>query len=340
MAKRRHAVLGCGLVMVLVGCETHSRQRNRDAVDLASVASGDPDLAGAPSGAKDLAGAAVAPPEGPGDRDVSVVTATIANAAVVASVPALPSGARAPLILLKHGYQLATSNYADLAARLASHGFFVVGVDTEASFVGGPTNADERDATIAALDWALGDAPFADAVDAAHVAVVGHSRGGKVAVMVAAADPRITAALLLDPVNGCGPGSSFSTTCPDVTSAGYAPALTIPVGVMGETWSGDGSAMPCAPLDQNYATIFTTLTSSSWAVQWTFDGADHMDFTDDGGGIFGSFCADGPGDDAAIRAAVHTVAVAFARLHLRQEAAMTAWLTGASLPAGIAAVGP
>ncbi len=279
-------------------------------------------------------------PSAVGPFAVARSSTMIDGATAVAFVPAIAAGARAPLVILKHGFQLATANYAMLAERIASHGFVVVGVDTAGGIFGGPTNVDERDASIAAIDWAISSAPFAAQVDAEHIGVMGHRRGGKVAVMVAAADARVDAALLLDPVNGCGPGSSFSATCPDVASAAFAGALHMPVGVMGETNNATGGFMPCAPMAQNYQTIYAGLATSSWAVEWTFTGADHMDFTDDGGGVTGSFCTDGPGDDVVIRADVRTMAVAFVRLHLRGETAMEAWLTGASIPSDITHEGP
>lgn len=288
----------------------------------------------------DSGSTSAADPSAAGPYTVAMSSAMIDGATAVSFVPSIPAGTRAPLVILKHGFQLSTANYEVLAERVASHGFIVIGVDTAGGIFGGPTNVDERDASVAAIDWAIADAPFAAQVDAEHIAVMGHSRGGKVAVMVAAADARIDAALLLDPVNGCGPGAGYSATCPDVSSAAFAGALGMPVGVMGETNNATGGFMPCAPAAQNYQTIYDGITASSWAVEWTFTGADHMDFTDDGGGTTGSFCADGPGDDATIRADVRTMAVAFVRLHLRGETAMEAWLTGASIPGGITHEGP
>ena len=288
----------------------------------------------------DGGGTSGAAPNGPGPYTVTMSSTMLMGATAIAYAPTLAAGETAPLVVFKHGYQLSSSNYAMLLQRIASHGFFVVGVDTASSLFGGPTNVDERAAIVHAIDWALGPAPFASRVDAAHIAVMGHSRGGKDAVLAAAADTRITAALLLDPVNGCGPGMGFSATCPDAASASEAGALTIPVGVMGETNDGSGGFMPCAPTAQNYATIYAAIHGSSWAVQWTFADAVHMTFTDDGGGTFGSFCAMEPANAATLRDDIRAMAVAFARYHLRSDTDMAAWLTESSLPSGITRVGP
>lgn len=78
---------------------------------------------------------------------------------MVAFVPSLPPGTRAPLVVVEHGFQLATSDYATLCERVASHGFVVIGVDTGGSAFDPPTNVEERYATIAAIDYAIGEAP-------------------------------------------------------------------------------------------------------------------------------------------------------------------------------------
>lgn len=278
-------------------------------------------------------------PNGTGPYSVSEESGSIDGATLVAYVPAVASGETVPLVLFKHGFQLATSNYATGLQQLASHGFVVVGVDTGGGLFGGPTNLEEQQATIAALEWAIGSAPFASTIDSSQIGVAGHSRGGKVATQVAAAESRIGATLLLDPVNGCGPGSSYSTDCPDVTSAAIAGSISEPIGVMGETNNASGGFMPCAPADQNYQTIYAALSAPpSWKAEWTFTGADHMDFTDDGGGFAGSACTDGPGDDEQIRQAWRAMMVAFFRQYLKGDAAMGDWLTGGSMPSGITVV--
>jgi pimeloyl-ACP methyl ester carboxylesterase len=333
---------------VLAGCsETRSPDADAAIADAGTTelpdAGGSRDAGRAPdASALDAGAVSDGTPETVGPYAVTTSSDTIEGATVPAFIPTLAGGQRAPLVVMKHGFQLATADYAELCRHIASHGFVVIGVDTGGSLFGGggPTNVQERDATIRAIDLALSTASYTSMVDAERIAVLGHSRGGKVAIMVAAADPRVDAALLLDPVNGCGPGASYSESCPDVTTGAFAGALTIPVGVMGETHNATGGFMPCAPTDQNYQTIYAALTRTSWVVEWTFTGADHMDFTDTGGGFVGSLCPDGPGDDAQIRRAVRALSTAFVRHHLRAEAAMTEWLIGAAQPPDIEHRGP
>jgi len=69
-----------------------------------------------------------------------------------------------------------------------------------------------------------------------------------------------------------------------------------------------------------------------WAAQWTLAGAAHMTFTDDGGGIYGAFCAKASGNETSLREEIRTVAVAFLERHLRADASMDAWLIGTLAP--------
>jgi pimeloyl-ACP methyl ester carboxylesterase len=315
------------VILMLVGCGSVNKSTATDAP-----------LTVDSSQARDAAAldAPVVPggPDSAGPFTVAKTSATIRGATLTIYTPSSLSSL-APLVIMKHGFQLKISNYDALCTRVASHGFVVIGVDTGGGIIGGPTNIDERNATVAAIDYAAANLPMADIN---KVAMMGHSRGGKVAVMVAAQDARIDASLLLDPVNGCGNGG-FTATCPDVTAAAIASAIKGPIGIMGETNNATGN-MACAPAAQNYVTVRNAITQPTWNVEWTFTGADHMDFTDDGGGIFGSFCTAGPGNEMQIRNNVKTLAVAFMRRHLRNDAAMDVWLTGASLPGGITKRGP
>jgi acetyl esterase/lipase len=325
---RPHLLL---LLLAACGQAASSNDAGSDAPSIGLDASSSSDASQASTDASSEA-ATTPSPAGQGPYSVTQSTTTVSGWAVTVFDPQMPANARAPLVLFKHGFQLATADYATTLDRIASHGYVVVGVDTPASLVGGPSQVEERDGVIAALDWSLSSsAPFAAHLDGAHVASLGHSRGGKIAVMVAAKDARVGAMLGFDPVNGCGPNESYSATCPDVTTASFAPALAIPAGYMGETADAQG-AMACAPSAENYATLYAASAKAPWAAEWTFAGAAHMTFTDDGGGFYGSFCAKASGNEATLRDEIRTVAVAFLDRHLRGEASMDAWLTGSLAP--------
>jgi len=258
---------------------------------------------------------------------------------VVAYVPA--GAGPFPLVLFAPGFQLESSRYAALCERVASHGFVVVRADPPASLFG-VSHTAMRDDMAAVLDWALaGSLP----VDSTRVGAMGHSLGGKVSTMLAGADARVTALLGIDPVNGGMPSfipggdPTYTADLPDVVPEVTA-ALTIPVGYLGETTNGSGGVggMACAPTDQNFQTFYEGSTSAPYAAEWDFTGADHMDFVPDkaGCGFTCSACTAGTADESAVLAGTYTLAVAFFRQALVGED-MNAWLTGASVPAGVSA---
>lgn len=287
--------------------------------DTGTMASGDPSLPGPFTVAA------------PVESNVSAGGRTTPVAAYV------PSGsARHPLVIFLPGFQLTASQYEGTIERIASHGFVVVGADPSASLFSANHVNMAADA-VAVLDWALGaTSGLAGRIDSAHIAIMGHSLGGKLSTMVASSDARITALLALDPVNGGAGPAGYSAAAPDIVPERVTP-LTIPVGFIGETNNATGGSfgMSCAPAAQNYTTFYDAATMSTWAAEWTLAGADHMDFLDNPAcGFTCSVCTDGPGDDAAQLGIARTLSVAFLRRHLASDASMNAWLTGASVPSG------
>jgi hypothetical protein len=252
--------------------------------------------------------------------------------------PTLPAGVRAPLAVFLPGFQLTVSRYAALCERLASHGVVVVGVDATGGFF--PNHVALRDAAIAVIDWAISRAPTAGKTDGSRVMTFGHSLGGKLATMAAGSDSRVTALLAIDPVNGGGgPGMGYTADRPDIVPDVVA-ALSIPMGFLGETTNASGGFMPCAPGDQNFMTFYDAATSASWAAQWNFIGADHMDFVPDVSACFAcAACTAGTADPTTVVRDTQTLTVAFAQRHLFSVTAAEDWLRGAMVPAGIAVTG-
>lgn len=253
---------------------------------------------------------------------------------VQALLPDLPAGATGPLVLFLPGFQMRTAYYLPFLERLASHGFVVVRADPPSSLFDNDHVAMALDGQ-AVLDWALdASGPLGPSVDAAHVATSGHSNGGKIATMIAFADPRVTAILGLDPVNGAGP-FGYTEERPDIVPEMVEP-LAIPMGFFGErvdATAGIGG-QACAPADQSFQTFYDAATSSPWVAAWEIPGASHVDFVFDRSacGLLCSVCRDGEAEPAEVHGVVMTLGVAFLRLHFFGEAAMERWLTGDLVP--------
>ncbi|MDF1563769.1 MAG: hypothetical protein P1V51_12045 [Deltaproteobacteria bacterium] len=291
--------------------------------------------AGAGDGGDD-GGTAAADPGAAGPFPHTLLTDSVTRGGRTIAVAAyLPTrSSLSHLILFLPGFQLESSRYAAHCEHLASQGFAVVRADPPAALFS-VSHTEMRDDGIAVLDWAF--ATFG-ATLTGEVGVGGHSLGGKVATMIAAADGRVSALLALDPVNGGDPISGYTAELPDIVPD-LTSTLTIPVGYLGETTNGTGGGLSpaCAPLDQNFQTFYESSTGAPWAAEWTLEGADHMDFVHDvsGCGFVCTACPDGTADTAAVQATTDLLGAAFFRRHLDGEAAMDPYLVGAALPAGV-----
>ncbi len=268
-------------------------------------------------------------PESAGPYLVNTVTASVTRGSrrtpVVAHVPA--GLRRAPVVIFLPGAQLTTAMYAPTVTRLASHGFIVVRADPAFSLFSPDHAAMAADAR-AVIDWALSSSsPIAESVDATRVAAMGHSLGGKLAIMTAFADPRVKAVFGIDPVNA---------QSPDVVPDQVSP-LTIPLGFAGETLDAATGAggMACAPADGNYVTFYNAAARSPWSAEWTFPGISHLAFVDSCTGLLCSFCKTSTADEGIARSNLKTLAVAFFRRHFWSDTAMESTLTGAAAPVGV-----
>jgi predicted dienelactone hydrolase len=299
-----------------------------------SADAGSTNDAGAPRDAGPLPDAG--PPTGPaaiGPYAVSTSSTSVTRGSRVTPiqvhVPDVPAGS-APLVVMMPGFQASHAGYTGTAAHIASHGFVVLQADPEAPF--SITGVDHLAMTMdvmAVIDWALGpDGP--DSFDGETIATTGHSLGGKIATMTAAADSRVDALFGIDPVDGGGP-TGVSDTRPDIVPAQVG-GLAIPVGFIGETIDSGSGTFSCAPGEENYARFFEATTAAPWAAEWTVEGANHVSFLDSGGG---GFCQPATAPREMVLATTRTLAAAFFRRHLLGDGEMDPWLTGARVPVGV-----
>jgi pimeloyl-ACP methyl ester carboxylesterase len=223
-----------------------------------------------------------------------------------------------PLIVFTPGFQVPSTSYAPMLESLAREGYVIARLDPP----GTPFDVNhlEMGADVrAGLDWILDE--LGDRIIADQIATMGHSLGGKIAILNAAQDPRVKATLALDPVDG--DPSPFPdpmtrpTLAPMVTGQ-----VTGAVGIIGELTNGESSnpfAPACAPLANNFQTLYSGLSNASWIVEWELIGADHMDFLDEcPEGIFSpcALCEEGTMDPARVRELSAQFASDFFGLHL------------------------
>ncbi len=234
-----------------------------------------------------------------------------------------------PLVLVMPGFSLPTSQFVGYAQRLASHGFAACLVAYNVSFFS-PSHANAANEVRDALDWLATQTDLP--LDLTRVGTLGHSLGGKLAFMVAAADARVDAVLGLDPVDTAPPGCS-AQNCPDVS--GTLATLAIPSGVLGETLDATaaGFGQACAPAADNFATFYAAANSPAFSV--TINGANHMSFLDNVStcGFTCSVCRPATAPNATVNGMARAYAAAFFSKTLRQQDAYDAYLTGAAAQA-------
>ena len=286
-----------------------------------------PGEGGAPDG-----GAGTGDPTQTGPYAIAELDATTKVAATGDDVPihaAYPTaGGPFPVVVFAHGFQIASAQYYGYVKRLASFGYVALAVDYPASFTS-VSNVRDAQNLSGALDWVATSAQLAAKAAAAKSGVMGHSRGGKAAVLAAAKDTRFAAVLGLDPVDSKPPlGCDAVTECPDSRDA--LATRAIPSLFLGETTdsSAGGFGQACAPADGNYATYRAKAKSPS--VEVTILGANHMSFVDDPAscGFTCSVCKPETAPHAKVLGLAYAMSVAFFERYLRGNAAYQPYLDG------------
>lgn len=303
---------------------------------MSSSSSSSGSTASSSSSSSSSGSAAVPDPNLPGPYQIAEIDDTIAsvpggdtNLAVHCAHPTSgPSAGPYPVVVVGHGMQLPPSQYYSYLKHLASFGYVALTVDFTASLFGVDNTKGAKD-LLAGIDWAKGKPELS--ADANNAGMTGHSLGGKTALLAATLDPRVKASIVLDPVDGGGPGGCTAPACVDVSA--LMPGLHIPTGFIGETTDAMGGFMPCAPAADNFQTFYAGTNAPSLAV--TVLGANHMSFLDDvtSCGFTCNFCQPATAPNAEVNGLANAFVAAFYERYLRGDSGYDAYLTGAQAEA-------
>ena len=130
-------------------------------------------------------------------REVSALSVSGFGGGVI-YYPTSTSEGRFGGIAISPGFTASWSSISWLGPRIASHGFVVIGIETN-------TRLDQPDSRgrqlLAALDYLVHSSPVRDRVDGSRLAVAGHSMGGGGSLEAAASRPELRAAVPLAPWN-------------------------------------------------------------------------------------------------------------------------------------------
>jgi predicted dienelactone hydrolase len=282
---------------------------------------------GATSDAVATSDAPTATTTDPADDGPATVTSTIVQipATTGHTVPATiyTSPGATALVVISPGFQMARTQYATYAHHLATWGFVVVLTDYADQGFFADHQLMANDVT-EVITYALTAQP---GIDPAKIAVAGHSLGGDISVLAAAGDPRVKAVVGWDPVDASSP-----SVVPE-----HMTGFTAALAVIGETTDATGGFMPCAPSADNYEQFYAAAPSPAFAM--TIDGADHMDWVDDGTCAFCTACTAGTAAPDRAHTATRRLNVAWLRAQLLGDTAMQPWLASPpEVNAGIATI--
>ena len=237
-----------------------------------------------------------------------------------------------PLLVFAPGFQLAAVNFNWVGEHLASHGIAVLIPTFGDSFLAPIDHVDLALGMRSLLDLAIDtDGPLGGNVDSFSMAVGGHSRGGKVAILAAIQDARIQSVITLDPVDSVG--GPFSTPSPENPSVApeLMAGLDVPSGYVGAGQGAEG-IQPCAPQEDNYSTYYAAAGSPSY--QWVLPNAGHNDFATDLDFFLSTLCPSNESPENA-RNFSRGVLLAFLSKHLLDSDAHEGWMDGTTIPSGV-----
>jgi dienelactone hydrolase len=246
----------------------------------------------------DLAHGAARTPGAPGTLDVRAEGIALREFPIVLYRPVGVSG-RMPGVVFLPGRFAPEDQYESYARALASHGMVVAVRGRYSWFHGDDTLT--RDA-IRLADWMRARSD----VDSAHIAIAGHSMGGRDAIRAASRDPRFEAVVAIDP--GTIENLPHAT---EVLASLHAPLLLIGAD---QAWR---ALEFCGRQGTNYTAYFTQAPIGTLELE--LHGADHVQVMDRPDDLGYSVCRAGTADSTAIRNVTRSTVVQFLRAKLQGE---------------------
>jgi len=249
----------------------------------------------------------------------------------------LPQGAEmGPTVLFLPGFQLTPDLYASYGQHLASWGYVTLIPAFPGSAFSPTPHSVLRDYTLDVLDWvATSPTVLAGQADPDNVALVGHSLGGKIGLLVSMQSPVVTAVFGVDPVDAVPPFQTQSAQYPSVTPE-MMNQIGVPLGIVGETTNAGGGSfgMSCAPAEDNFEQYYAHAIVPVLAVEIL--GANHMSFLDNPDcGVPCMACTGGSDDSAITRFVTRRTMTAFFRRFLNGDDAYWGYLVGAEIQADV-----
>ncbi|MGI5520396.1 alpha/beta hydrolase family protein [Micromonospora sp. CA-259024] len=154
-------------------------------------------------------------------------------------------------VAISPGFTAAWSSISWLGPRLASHGFVVIGIETN-------SRLDQPDSRgrqlLAALDYLTERSSVRSRIDSSRLAVAGHSMGGGGSLEAASARPSLQAAVPLAPWN---------------TDKGWS-ELRVPTLIIG------GESDTVAPVSSHSVPFYTSIPASAEKAYLELNGASHF----------------------------------------------------------------
>ncbi|MFO0837181.1 MAG: dienelactone hydrolase family protein [Phycisphaerae bacterium] len=240
-----------------------------------------------------------------------------------------------PVIVFQHGFMTRNSGYDEILQHVASHGFVVVAPQMYepgiGPLLGNPTAAAEAELAGDVLGWISQRLQEVIGFDARadRIGIAGHSRGGKVAWLMAAANrERFLAIAGIDPVDGAGGPLGNQAR---VVQGQFS--FSIPALIIGTELGGS-----CAPAGDNHVQFYAASQPPAWHFVAVNQGhGDMLDETEAKAAAM--FCASGP-DRAGMRRLTGGLLTAFFRAALQDDASSYSYLSGqAATPIPVLAEG-